>query len=55
MQIVLPQNSLLKEKKSFYTDEEQHLLEQLEKGLVKTKSHNKVMENLRKVLELDEV
>lgn len=55
MQIVLQQNELFKEKEPFYTDEELHLLELLESGVVKTKSHDEVMENLRKVLTLDEV
>lgn len=55
MQIVLPQNELLKEKEPFYTNDEQHLLKLLEQGAVKTKSQDEVMQNLRKVLRLDEV
>lgn len=39
---------------AFYTDDEQHLLHQLENGLVPTKSHDQVMENLRKKLGLTE-
>ncbi len=55
MQIVLPQSNLLKEKESFYTNDEQYLLELLESDAVKTKSHEEVMENLRKALKLDKV
>ncbi|WP_158074348.1 hypothetical protein [Rodentibacter heidelbergensis] len=55
MQIVLPKDDLLKEKSSFYTGEEQHLLEQLESGKLETKPHHEVMENLKKVLNLDEI
>lgn len=36
----------------FYTDDEQVLLQQLEQGVVKSKSHDQVMENLRKTLGL---
>lgn len=41
-------------KDHFYTDDEQALLYQLENGLVKTKSNDQVMENLRRVLGLTE-
>ncbi|HHW7567812.1 MULTISPECIES: hypothetical protein [Mannheimia] len=46
--------SQLDQKKSFYTDDELELLDKLEKGLVETKSHDQVMENLRKKLGLTE-
>ncbi|WP_338705615.1 hypothetical protein [Pasteurella multocida] len=41
-------------KHHFYTDDELELLHQLENNLVATKTHDQVMENLRKVLHLDE-
>lgn len=56
MAMVLSQHSSLEkdEKKyNFYTDDELELLYKLENGLVQTKSHEKVMENLRKLLNLD--
>ena len=37
-----------------YTDDELELLHQLENNLVATKTHDQVMENLRKALHLDE-
>lgn len=40
-------------KHRFYTDDEVALLSQLEQGLVETLSHDQVMENLRKKLELN--
>lgn len=40
-------------KHHFYTDDEAILLSQLEQGLVETLSHDQVMENLRKKLELN--
>lgn len=55
MQIALPNNPTFEAKEQFYTDEELHLLYQLENGLIKTKSHDEVMNNLRQVLKLDEV
>lgn len=55
MQIALPNNPPLEAKESLYTDEEMHLLHQMENGLIKTKSHEEVMDNLRLVLKLDEV
>lgn len=36
---------------SFYTNDELDLLHQLENGLIETKSHAQVMEDLRKKLE----
>lgn len=55
MQIALPNTPTFEKKESFYTDDELYLLHQLENGLVKTKSHDEVMDNLRRVLKLDEV
>lgn len=37
---------------TFYTEEEQQLLEQLENGLIKTHSHEEVMKSLRQALNL---
>lgn len=51
----LTQYPNLWEKESFYTEDELYLLHQLENDLVKSKSHDDVMENLRQVLKLDEV
>ena len=45
----------LRKKESFYSEDELYLLHQLENDLVKSKSHDDVMENLRQVLKLDEV
>nr|WP_311463289.1 hypothetical protein [uncultured Aggregatibacter sp.] len=55
MQIALSPQPLFKQKETYYTEEEQHLLEQLEKGIVKTISHEQVMIDLRRELKLDEV
>ncbi len=55
MQIALPNTPTFKKKESSYTDDELYLLHQLENDLVKSKSHDDVMENLRQVLKLDEV
>ena len=55
MQIALSPQPLFKKKETYYTEEEQHLLEQLEKGIVKTISHEQVMIDLRRQLKLDEV
>lgn len=40
--------------KNFYTEDELALLYKLEKGLIETKSHDQVMEDLRKKLGLSE-
>lgn len=42
------------QKQSFYTESELDLLHKLENGLVPTKTHDQVMENLRKALGLEE-
>ena len=55
MQITLSSPPVFKQKETYYTEEEQHLLEQLEKGIVKTISHEQVMIDLRRELKLDEV
>lgn len=55
MQIALPNTPTFEKKESFYNEDEQYLLYQLENDLVKSKSHDDVMENLRQVLKLDEV
>ena len=55
MQTALSPQPLFKKKETYYTEEEQHLLEQLEKGIVKTISHEQVMIDLRRELKLDEV
>ena len=55
MQITLSSPPVFKQKETYYTEEEQHLLEQLEKGIVKTISHEQVMIGLRRELKLDEV
>ena len=55
MQIALPNAPTFEKKESFYTEDELYLLHQLENDLVKSKSHDDVMENLRQVLKLDEV
>ena len=55
MQIALSPQPLFKQKEAYYTEEEQYLLEQLEKGIVKTISHEQVMIDLRRELKLDEV
>ena len=55
MQIALPNTSTFEKKESFYTEDGLYLLHQLESDLVKSKSHDDVMENLRQVLKLDEV
>jgi len=55
MQITLSSPPVFKQKEPYYTEEEQHLLEQLEKGIVKTISHEQVMIDLRRELKLDEV
>jgi hypothetical protein len=55
MQIALPNTPTFEKKASFYTDDELYLLHQLENDLVKSKSHDDVMENLRQVLKLDEI
>ena len=56
MQIMLPKNATFNNKKDgFYTEDELVLLHQLENGLLPTKTNEEVMENLRKVLKLDEV
>lgn len=55
MQITLPKEADFNKKNSFYTEDELSLLYQLENNLVPTKTNEEVMENLRKVLKLDEV
>ena len=55
MQITLSSPPVFKQKEPYYTEEEQRLLEQLEKGIVKTISHEQVMIDLRRELKLDEV
>lgn len=55
MQIALPNTPTFEKKESFYYEDELYLLHQLENDLVKSKSHDDVMENLRQVLKLDEV
>lgn len=55
MDITLSPNFLEKDtKKPFYTNDELDLLHKLENGLVETKSHDQVMEDLRKKLGLSE-
>lgn len=57
MAIAFPQEIPLdnnEKKYSFYTEDEMALLYQLENGLVQTKSHDQVMEDLRKALNLEE-
>lgn len=49
-----PDLQALEKQKHFYTDDELDLLLKLEKGLVETKSHDQVMEDLRKKLGLSE-
>ena len=55
MQIALSPQPLFKKKETYYTEEEQRLLEQLENGSVKSIAHEQVMANLRRELKLDEV
>ena len=55
MQIALPNTQKFEEKEPLYTNEELHLLRQLENGLVKSTSHEDVMKNLKQVLKLDEI
>lgn len=55
MQIALHNTPTFEKKESFYTDDELYLLHQLENNLVKSKSHDDVMEDLKQVLKLDEV
>lgn len=57
MTIAFPQNIQLEDnekKYSFYTEAEIALLYQLEHNLVQTKSHDQVMEDLRKALNLED-
>ncbi|WP_173425305.1 hypothetical protein [Muribacter muris] len=55
MEATLSQDlGLEKKQPGFYTDDELALLYKLENGLVEAKSHDQVMENLRKTLGLDE-
>ncbi|WGE91152.1 hypothetical protein [Actinobacillus genomosp. 1] len=56
MATTLPQDFFLEkeQKQRFYTDDELDLLYKLENGLVPTKTHDQVMENLRKALGLEE-
>ncbi|QPB42821.1 hypothetical protein [Rodentibacter haemolyticus] len=56
MSIALSQDFQLENDKkySFYTDDELALLYKLENGLVPTKTHDQVMENLRKALHLED-
>ena len=55
MQIALPNTQAFEKKEPLYTNEELHLLHQLENGLVKSTSHENVMKNLKQVLKLDEI
>ena len=55
MQIALPNTQTFEKKEPLYTNEELHLLHQLENGLVKSTSHEDVMKNLKQVLKLDEI
>lgn len=55
MDLTLLHNAAQLEKQNpFYTDDELELLYKLENGLVETKSHHQVMEDLRKKLGLSE-
>lgn len=55
MDLTLPPDlQALEKQKHFYTDDELDLLHKLENGLVETKSHDQVMEDLRKKLGLSE-
>lgn len=54
MDITLP-NHTDRDKERYYTEDELHLLYQLENGLVPVRSHDEVMDNLKRALKLDEI
>lgn len=54
MGLVLPQDISDEREYGFYTEDELDLLYKLENGLVETKTHDQVMENLRNRLGLTE-